>query len=62
MPVSRRKMLIQSAAAALTLAGCKHFDGNTGNSGGSGRFRVGLIYFAPEEGADLCMKGVFDGL
>jgi putative ABC transport system substrate-binding protein len=24
--------------------------------------RIGLVYFAPEEGADLCMKGLFDGL
>ncbi len=25
-------------------------------------FKVGVVYFAPEEGADLCMKGLFDGL
>jgi putative tryptophan/tyrosine transport system substrate-binding protein len=24
--------------------------------------RIGLVYFAPEEGADVCMKGLFDGL
>jgi ABC-type uncharacterized transport system substrate-binding protein len=24
--------------------------------------KIGLVYFAPEEGADLCMKGLFDGL
>ena len=24
--------------------------------------RIGLVYFAPEEGADMCMKGLFDGL
>jgi ABC-type uncharacterized transport system substrate-binding protein len=24
--------------------------------------RMGLAYFAPEEGADICMKGLFDGL
>jgi putative ABC transport system substrate-binding protein len=24
--------------------------------------RIGLVYFAPEEGADACMKGLFDGL
>ena len=23
---------------------------------------IGLVYFAPEEGADVCMKGLFDGL
>jgi ABC-type uncharacterized transport system substrate-binding protein len=25
-------------------------------------YRMGLAYFAPDEGADLCMKGLFDGL
>lgn len=25
-------------------------------------FRIGLVYFAPEEGADMCLKGLFDGL
>ena len=24
--------------------------------------KIGLVYFAPEEGADMCMKGLFDGL
>ena len=24
--------------------------------------KIGLVYFAPEDGADLCMKGLFDGL
>ena len=23
---------------------------------------TGLVYFAPEEGADVCMKGLLDGL
>jgi putative ABC transport system substrate-binding protein len=55
-------MLFQSTAAALAIAGCKRFDRNVPNSAGNGSFRVGLIYFAPEEGADLCMKGLFDGL
>jgi len=26
------------------------------------RYRMGLAYFAPEAGAELCMKGLFDGL
>jgi len=25
-------------------------------------FKLGLVYFAPEAGADLCIKGIFDGL
>jgi putative tryptophan/tyrosine transport system substrate-binding protein len=63
MPVSRRTMLIQSAAGALGLAaGCKHFDAGTANSGKGGRLQIGLVYFAPEEGAELCMKGLFAGL
>ena len=24
--------------------------------------KIGLVYFAPEEAADMCMKGLFDGL
>jgi len=26
------------------------------------QYKIGLVYFAPEEGADSCMKGLFDGL
>jgi ABC-type uncharacterized transport system substrate-binding protein len=55
--LSRRRMLIQSTASALALAGCRGK-----SSRGSGRSRVGLLYFAPEAGAELCMKGLFDGL
>jgi putative ABC transport system substrate-binding protein len=54
--LSRRQMLIQSAGAALLLAGCGR------SSPRAGRSRVGLLYFAPEAGADLCMNGLFDGL
>jgi ABC-type uncharacterized transport system substrate-binding protein len=25
-------------------------------------FKIGLVYFAPEPGGDLCMKGIFEGL
>jgi ABC-type uncharacterized transport system substrate-binding protein len=55
--LSRRQMLIQSGGAALALAGCRGR-----SSRRSGRPRVGLRYFAPEAGAELCMKGLFDGL
>ncbi len=60
--ITRRSMLIQSAAGALALSGCRRFPNGATSSGGNGRPRIGLVYFAPEEGADLCMKGVFDGL
>lgn len=55
--LSRRRMIIQSAGAALALAGCR---GRSTRD--PGRSRVGLLYFAPEAGAELCMKGLFDGL
>lgn len=54
---TRRKLLIQSAGAALAFAGCRGR-----STRGSGRSRVGLLYFAPEAGADLCIKGLYDGL
>lgn len=54
--LNRRNMIIQSAGAALALAGCRHSSRRAGQS------RVGLLYFAPEAGAELCMKGLFDGL
>src|SRR6266567_717544 len=61
--ISRRTMLIQSTAGALGVAtGCKHLEAGTANSGKNGRFQIGLVYFAPEEGAELCMKGLFEGL
>ncbi|HET7347011.1 MAG TPA: ABC transporter substrate-binding protein [Acidobacteriaceae bacterium] len=55
-PISRRRMMILSAGAALAFEGCRR------SSRSSGRSRVGLLYFAPEAGAELCMKGIFDGL
>jgi ABC-type uncharacterized transport system substrate-binding protein len=54
--LNRRQMLIQTAGAALVLVGCRR------SFRGSGGSRVGVIYFAPEAGAELCMKGLFDGL
>lgn len=54
--LTRRRMIVSSTAAALAIAGCRS------HSAGPSRPRIGLLYFAPEEGAELCMKGVFDGL
>jgi putative tryptophan/tyrosine transport system substrate-binding protein len=42
---------------AATLAAC----GGSSNKPAM-EHRIGLVYFAPEEGADVCMKGLFDGL
>jgi putative ABC transport system substrate-binding protein len=55
-------MLIQSAAGVLAIAGCRRFPAGAASSGGNAHLRIGLVYFAPEEGAELCMQGVFDGL
>src|SRR5262245_53171646 len=32
------------------------------SSGRAMDYTIGLVYFAPDEGADNCMKGLFDGL
>src|SRR5262245_58507257 len=42
---------------AVFLAAC-----GGGPSGPAMQHKMGLVYFAPEEGAELCMKGLFDGL
>jgi putative tryptophan/tyrosine transport system substrate-binding protein len=60
--ITRRSMIVQSAAGALALAGCKRIPKSDSAANSSGNYRIGLIYFAPEEGADVCMKGIWDGL
>jgi putative tryptophan/tyrosine transport system substrate-binding protein len=60
--ITRRSMLVQSAAGAIALAGCKRIPKGGSTAQGNGNHRIGLIYFAPEEGADTCMKGIWDGL
>ncbi|HEY2859942.1 MAG TPA: ABC transporter substrate-binding protein [Terracidiphilus sp.] len=60
--ITRRSMLVQSAAGALALAGCKHFPAAGSGAASSGQKRLGLVFFAPEEGADNCMRGIWDGL
>jgi ABC-type uncharacterized transport system substrate-binding protein len=42
---------------AVFLAAC-----GGGSGGPAMQHKLGLVYFAPEEGAELCMKGLFDGL
>ena len=60
--ISRRSMIVQSAAASLALAACKRVPNGNSTAQGNGNYRLGLVYFAPEEGADTCMKGIWDGL
>jgi len=64
-PITRRQLLLQAASGAFLLTGCSRkapADNTTSGGSGSGGFKIGLVYFAPEEGADNCMKGLFDGL
>lgn len=42
---------------ALSFVACGHT-----TKGPAMEHKIGLVYFAPEEGADVCMKGLFDGL
>ena len=54
-PVTRHGALALVIAAALAACGRTP-------SGPAMAHTIGLVYFAPEEGADVCMKGLFDGL
>jgi ABC-type uncharacterized transport system substrate-binding protein len=55
MPAARTAAIACLMAASLAACG-------GGSSGPAMEHTIGLVYFAPEEGADLCMKGLFDGL
>jgi putative ABC transport system substrate-binding protein len=55
MPATRNGAL--AFLVAVSLVAC----GRTA-SGPPMAHTIGLVYFAPEEGADMCMKGLFDGL
>jgi putative ABC transport system substrate-binding protein len=55
MPATRSVALAFLVAASLAACG--------GTSRGPAmEHTIGLVYFAPEVGADMCMKGLFDGL
>ncbi len=62
--ITRRQWLVRTVAGAgaLALAGCGRSSPEGTGTGGNGGFRIGLVYFAPEEGADSCMNGLFQGL
>lgn len=62
MKSTRRQFIIQSMGGSILIAGCQ-----PGSAPGNGatrdlRFRIGLVYFAPEEGADNCIAGLYEGL
>jgi ABC-type uncharacterized transport system substrate-binding protein len=49
-----------AALAFLTAASLAACAGSS--SGPAMKHKIGMVYFAPEEGADVCLKGLFDGL
>src|SRR5262245_25350558 len=53
--VTRNTAVVFLMAASLVACG-------GASSGPAMEHTIGLVYFAPEEGADVCMKGLFDGL
>ncbi len=63
-----RRLAIGAALIAAVSAILLHSDRTQKKTGArraaaAGRtYKIGIVYFAPEEGADLCVKGVLDGL
>src|SRR5262245_45812761 len=63
MAMTRREILVPLIAAPFRLAGCKPEQSSGGERKAAGKqLRIGLVYFAPEEGAELCMTGLYEGL
>jgi putative ABC transport system substrate-binding protein len=60
---TRREWIAQTIGGSLLLAGCSRVaPAENGTPASDTGFRVGLIYFAPEEGADTSIAGLYDGL
>lgn len=59
MQANRREFITQVLGGSLLLAGCQR-DVSVGSDGSE--LRMGLVYFAPEEGADNCIAGLYEGL
>jgi putative ABC transport system substrate-binding protein len=55
MPATRSTAFALLTAASLAACGGS-------SSGPAMEHKIGLVYFAPDESADNCMKGLFDGL
>jgi putative ABC transport system substrate-binding protein len=64
--ITRRQWMAQAIGSSLLLAGCRRVEQSgaetSGSGGGASGYRIGMIYFAPEEGAQTCMDGLFDSL
>ena len=58
MRMTRRDFIAQAVGGSVMVVGCRP----NGSSDGSAEYRIGLVYFAPEEGADNCIGGLFEGL
>lgn len=56
--------LVALASGILLFSDRRQRTSNAGSGASeAGRiFRIGIVYFAPEEGADLCIQGLIDGL
>src|SRR5262245_10331337 len=52
--------VIKTAIAFLMAAALSACGG--ASTGATMEHKIGLVYFAPDESADNCMKGLFDGL
>lgn len=69
LPEAARRMVIGAALVAL-IAGILLFSDRRQRQSASKEststaarvYRIGIAYFAPEEGADLCIRGLLDGL
>ena len=59
---SRSLWLTISIVGLLLLGRCGNRGEGPSRSSSGPVYKVGVVYFAPEESADLCMKGLFDGL
>lgn len=63
MQSTRREFIIRSIGGSILLTGCRPAAPPGVDDGGEGgNFRLGLVYFAPEEGADSCIAGLYEGL
>ena len=62
------RLLIGTVLVAVIAGILLYSDRNQRRRGGFGAtasdrtYKIGIVYFAPEEGADLCIKGLLDGL
>lgn len=54
--------LVAVVAAACGTGSSESGGGSSSTAGSSGGYKLGIVYFAPEEGVDAVFRGLFDGL